>query len=41
MPVILSAGEAEIRRIAVGGQSEQIVPETLYQKYPTQKKLAV
>jgi hypothetical protein len=31
-PVILAAQEAEIRRIMVGSQSKQIIPETLSQK---------
>jgi hypothetical protein len=30
---------AEIRRILVQSQSRQIVHETLYQKYPTQRGL--
>jgi hypothetical protein len=37
MPVILATWEAKIRRIKVRGQPGQIVPETLSQKYPTQK----
>jgi hypothetical protein len=38
MPVILATQEAEIRRIAVQSQREQIVLETLSQKYSIQKK---
>jgi hypothetical protein len=39
MPVILAAQEAETRRIVVRSQTEQIVRETLSQKYLTQKGL--
>jgi hypothetical protein len=39
MPVILAAQEAEIRRIVVQSQPRQIVHETLYGKYLTQKGL--
>jgi hypothetical protein len=35
MPVILATQEAEIRRIKVQSQPQQIVCETLSQKYPT------
>jgi hypothetical protein len=35
MPVILTTPEAEIRRMVVQSQPQQIVPETLSQKYPT------
>jgi hypothetical protein len=38
MPIILATQEAEIRRIAVWGQSGQIVHETLPQKKPSQKR---
>jgi hypothetical protein len=38
MPVILATQEAKIRKIAVQGQSEQIVHKTLSQKYPTQNR---
>jgi hypothetical protein len=38
MLVILSTQEAEIRRIAVQNQPGQIVPETLFQKNPSQKR---
>jgi hypothetical protein len=38
MPVIPATQEAEIRRITVQSQPEQIVLKTLSQKYPTQKK---
>jgi hypothetical protein len=31
--------EAEIRRTAVPSQPEQIVHETLFQKYPTPKRV--
>jgi hypothetical protein len=37
MAVILATQEAEIRRIKVRSQPGQIVPETLSQKYLTQK----
>jgi molybdopterin converting factor small subunit len=37
-PVILATQEAEIRRIVVQSHLWQIVPETLSQKYPSQKK---
>jgi hypothetical protein len=37
-PVILDTQEAEIRRIMVLGQPRQIVCETLFQKYLTQKR---
>jgi hypothetical protein len=39
MPVILATLEAEIRMLKVQGQPEQIVHETLSQKYTTQKGL--
>jgi hypothetical protein len=35
MPIILATQETEIRRITVGSKPEQIVHETLSQKYPT------
>jgi hypothetical protein len=38
-PVILATQEAEIRRIAVQSQPEQIVQEILSRKYLTQKGL--
>jgi hypothetical protein len=38
MPVILATEEAEIRRLAVRSQSEEIVRETLSRKYPTRKR---
>jgi hypothetical protein len=38
MPVILATQEAEIRRIAVRSQPGQIVCETLFRKYLTQKR---
>jgi hypothetical protein len=38
IPVILATQEAEIRRIEVQSHLEQIVLETLSQKYPLQKK---
>jgi hypothetical protein len=38
IPVIVANQEAEIRRIAVQSQLQQIVLETLSQKYPTQKR---
>jgi hypothetical protein len=38
MPVILAIQEAEIKRIAVQGHTRQIVQDTLFGKYPTQKK---
>jgi NAD(P)H-dependent FMN reductase len=37
-PVILTTGEAKIRRITVQSQLRQIGHETLSQKYPTQSK---
>jgi hypothetical protein len=37
--VILVTQEAEIRMTMVQSQHGQIVPETLFQKYLTQKKL--
>jgi hypothetical protein len=37
MPVILAHWEAEIRRIAVGGQTKQMVFKTLSPKLPEQK----
>jgi hypothetical protein len=37
MPVILATQEAEIRRIVVQSQPEQIVHETLSQKKPITK----
>jgi hypothetical protein len=37
MSVILATQEAETMRIAVRSQPQQTVPETLSQKYPTQK----
>jgi hypothetical protein len=37
-PIILATQEAEIRRIEVPNQPRQIVPETLSQKYSTQKR---
>jgi hypothetical protein len=36
--VILATQKAEIRKIKVQSQPGQIVLETLYQKYPSQKK---
>jgi hypothetical protein len=38
-PVILATQEAEIRRIVVQSQPEQIVHKTLSQKNPSQKGL--
>jgi hypothetical protein len=38
MPVVLATQETEIRRIKVQGQLEQIVPETLSRKNPSQKR---
>jgi hypothetical protein len=38
MPVIPATQEAEIKRITVECQVEQVVQETLYQKTPTQKR---
>jgi hypothetical protein len=38
MPVILAAQEAEIMRIVIQNQPRQIVPETLSQRNPWQKK---
>jgi hypothetical protein len=38
MLIILGTWEAEIRRIEVQSQPRQIVHETLFQKYPTQKR---
>jgi hypothetical protein len=38
MPVILATQEAEIRRIMVWTQPEQIVHKTLSRKHPLQKK---
>jgi hypothetical protein len=38
MPVILTIQETEIRRIAVQSQPRQVAYETLFQKYPTQKR---
>jgi hypothetical protein len=38
MPVIPATQEAEIKRIQVPSQPEQIVCETLPQKYPTQNR---
>jgi hypothetical protein len=38
MPVILAIQEAEIRRIAVQSQTEQIVREILSRKNPSQKR---
>jgi hypothetical protein len=40
MPLILATQEAEIRRIAVGSQPEQIVLETLSRKPLSQKNWA-
>jgi hypothetical protein len=37
-PVILATWKAEIRKIMVLGEFQQIVQETLPQKYPTQKR---
>jgi hypothetical protein len=37
MPVISATQQAEIRRIALQSQSRQIVQETLFQKYLTQR----
>jgi hypothetical protein len=37
-PIILATQEAEIRRIVVQSQPRQIVRETLFQKYPSQKR---
>jgi hypothetical protein len=38
MPVILAAQETGIKRITVQRQPRQIFPQTLSQKYPTQKR---
>jgi hypothetical protein len=38
MPVILATQEADIRRILFQGQPKQIVHETLFGNYPTQKR---
>jgi hypothetical protein len=38
MPIILVTQEAEIRRIVVRSQPEQIVCENLSQKNPTKKR---
>jgi hypothetical protein len=38
MPVILATQKAEIRRIGVQTSPGQIIPKTLSQKYPTQKR---
>jgi hypothetical protein len=38
LPIILATQEAEIRRIVVRGQLEQIVHKTLFQKYPAPKR---
>jgi hypothetical protein len=35
MPVILATQETVIRKIKIEGQPGQIVPEILFQKYPT------
>jgi hypothetical protein len=40
MSIILATHEAEVRKIAVQGQPEQIVRENLSQKYPAHKKRA-
>jgi hypothetical protein len=40
-PVILTTQEAEIRRIVIGSQPGQIVPETLSRKTLHKKGLAV
>jgi hypothetical protein len=37
MPVILATQEAEIRRIMIRSQPREIVRETLFCKYPSQK----
>jgi hypothetical protein len=37
-PIILPTQEAEIRRMEVGSQPGQIVPETLSRKNPIQEK---
>jgi hypothetical protein len=37
-PVILASWEAEIRRMQVRSQPQQIVCKTLSQKHPTQKR---
>jgi hypothetical protein len=38
IPVILATQEEEIRRIEVQSQHRQIVPKTLSQKNPSQKR---
>jgi hypothetical protein len=38
MPVLIAMKEAEIGRITVQGQPGQIVHETLFRKYSTQKR---
>jgi hypothetical protein len=38
MPVILNTKKAEIRRITVQSQPEQIAHETLSRKHPSQKR---
>jgi hypothetical protein len=38
MPIIIATQEAEIRRLQVQSQSEQIVPEALSGKSPSQKR---
>jgi hypothetical protein len=38
MPVILVTQEAEVRRTVVQSQPPERVLETLFQKYPTQKR---
>jgi hypothetical protein len=38
MPVIPATQEAEIRRVEVRSQPQQIVHKTLSLKYPTQKR---
>jgi hypothetical protein len=38
MPIILATQEAEIRRIEVRSQPEEIVLKTLCGKYPSQKQ---
>jgi hypothetical protein len=40
MPIILAIQEAEIRRITLQSQTEQIVCETLSQKKKSQKRTA-
>jgi hypothetical protein len=37
MPIILASPEVEMRKMVVRGQLGQIVFDTLFPKYPTQK----